>query len=220
MGRRVMASVALCDASHQHDGRSEMALIQNRFQLSWCRHPFGVALLAVAVAMGALGGCANGTGPSSGGGVSPQAQADNPAQVRAEEYQRIVAELRRASECVTRTEAMPAFAPLRARAPETGKDDPYPASLLDRSKATPVEQQLIGSLLMQIAPCEPYFGTLSVRVHQTITRMISSTWQQQNELYRHLKEGVITWGIFNQGTRSNADQLSGGLQALRFSDEG
>ena len=79
---------------------------------------------------------------------------------------------------------------------------------------------LITNLLVEITPCQPNFGMVTVRRHQSITRMISDTWQQQSELYRHLKEGVITWGIFNQETRSNADKLSGGLQALRLTNQG
>ena len=130
------------------------------------------------------------------------------------------AELRRAAECVNTIEAKPEFAPLREKAPEGGSKDPYPVTFLDKSKATSSEQGLIASLLDQIAPCEPNFGTLTVRVHQSITRMIGDVWHQQGELYRHLKEGVITWGLFNQGTKSIADKLTGGLQALRLSNEG
>ena len=167
-----------------------------------------------------LAGCAGQPRPDAGqsaaAAVAAQAQAD--AQTQAGEYQRIIAELRRASECVSSIENQPEYAPLRAKAPGS-RDDPNPTYLLDKSKASAAHGKLIGGFLEAMVPCQPNFGALSTRAHQNITRMISETWMQQQDLYRHLKEGRITWGVFNQGTRSNADKLSGGLQALRLTNE-
>jgi len=167
-----------------------------------------------------LAGCAGQPKPETGQNAAAMAaQAQAEAQTQAAEYQRIIAELRRASECVTSIEGQPEYAPLRAKAPG-GRDDPNPTYLLDKSKATAAQGRLIESFLGAMGPCQPNFGALSIRAHQNITRMISDTWMQQQDLYRHLKEGRITWGVFNQGSKSNADKLSGGLQALRLTNEG
>ncbi|MEI8394692.1 MAG: hypothetical protein WCF85_08160 [Rhodospirillaceae bacterium] len=149
-------------------------------------------------------------------------QSVSPAEVQATEYRQMLGELRRASECVSTAEARPEFAPLRAKAPSSpgGADAMYPAAMMDKSKATPAQGKLIGTFLELIAPCRPDFPAVTVREHRNITRMISDTWMQQQELYTHLKGGQITWGVFNQGTRVNADKLSGGLLALRLTNEG
>jgi hypothetical protein len=185
----------------------------------WCRHRLGGALLVAGLAMGGLVGCAD-EDKSSAVGTEPPSPVALPAQAEmgtpgaAEEYQRIVAELRRASECVTAIEASPEFAPLRAKAPDRSQSDPYPRALLDKSKATPAEQKLLAGLIERIASCQPRFGVLMVPMHQSLTRMIDLTWQRQGELYRHLEEGTISWGLFNQGVRSNADRLAGAVQAI------
>ncbi|MEI6984898.1 MAG: hypothetical protein WCK65_02120 [Rhodospirillaceae bacterium] len=170
----------------------------------------GLVLVAGLV----VSSCASRGRTSESAGPTPSAP-----QVQAAEFQQIIAELRRASTCISDAEAAPGFAPLRAKAPSDTHDSPYPTYMLDKKKATPAEGQLITKFLETIAPCQPDFGAPTVRSHQSITRMISDTWTQQQELYRHLKEGLISWGVFNQGTRSNADKLSGGLQALKLTNE-
>jgi hypothetical protein len=212
-------------AGELYGGTPDMASIltcsqRPRFRPWYCGAPRAAALLA-GFALLTLAACSNGADQPPPAATPAQAPVANPqVQIQAEEYQRIITELRRVADCVRTAEGKPDFAPLRAKAPEGGRNTPYPTTFLDKSKASPAEQGMITSLLEQIAPCQPNFGVPTVRVHQSITRMISDTWQTQSELYRHLKEGVITWGIFNQETRSNADKLSGGLQALRLSDEG
>lgn len=177
--------------------------------------------MAFAAAL-ALAGCAGQPPRPEVTQPNPSMQAaEPPAQVQAMEYQRIIAELRRASECVSTIEAKSEYAPLRAKSPGGGAhDNPYPTQYMDKSKATAAHGKLILAFLDEMQPCQPNFGALVVHAHQNITRMILETWAQQQDLYRHLKEGVITWGVFNQGTRSNADKLSGGLQALRLTNEG
>ena len=176
-------------------------------------------ILVVALAISGCAASDHSANPMTAAPPPPEQGTAQPL-VQAKEFQAIIAELRRASECVTTTEAKPDFAPLRAKAPPGGGKYPYPSYFLDKSHASATEQKLIGTFLEQIAPCRPNFAALTVREHRNITRMITDTWAQQAELYQHLKEGVITWGIFNQGTRSNSDKLSGGLQALRLTNEG
>ncbi len=207
-------------AGDLYGGTPKMASILSCVRLPRLPQVCGGVPLAAGLALAVLAGCAGDTGQAPPATTQTLAPTPSEAETQAGEYQRIVAELRRAADCVSTTEAKPDFAPLRAKAPEGSKSTPYPTTFLDKSKATPAEQMLITNLLVEITPCQPNFGMVTVRTHQSITRMISDTWQQQSELYRHLKEGVITWGIFNQETRSNADKLSGGLQALRLTNQG
>ena len=219
-GRRIPEPLAFGGAGGQHGGPPTMPLILTLISPLWCRHRLGSALLVAALAMGGLAGCADEDKSSVATGTEPPSPVALPAQAEmgtpgaAEEYQRIVAELRRASECVTAVEASPEFAPLRVKAPDRSQNDPYPRALLDKSKATPAEQKLLARLIERIASCQPSFGVLMVPMHQSLTRMIDVTWQQQGELYRHLAEGAISWGLFNQGVRSNADRLAGAVQAI------
>ena len=192
------------------------------------RRMFRLACVGFAVVVPLLAGCASQPKADTAavaGGVRQPVAAQGLADVQANdrqrtEYQQILAELRRASECVSVTEAKPEFAPLRARAPNGAQGGAYPSQMSDRNKATAAEGRLIVSFVEMIVPCQPNFPPLTVRVHQSITRMINETWMQQRDLYRQLKDGQIAWGVFNQGTRSNADRLSGGLQALRLSNDG
>lgn len=166
-----------------------------------------------------LGGCASSANSAAGAAEAREHASARPAG-QPEEYQRIVAELRRATECVSAVESKRDFTPLRTKAPENGHNEPYPKQFMDKSKATPTERKLLDAYLTAIGPCQPDFGALALPAHRNITRMISETWLQQQELYRHLRDGMISWGVFNQGTRSNADKLSGGLLALRMTNEG
>jgi hypothetical protein len=174
-----------------------------------------------------LAGCADGpqsettTTVSDGSGKgAAAAAAAQAAEMQPIEYQHILAELHRATDCVSAVESKRDFAPLRAKSPDPAQHEPYPKHLLDTSKATATEQRLITAFLTAIAPCQPEFGLMTVPAHRNITRMISDTWAQQQDLYKHLAGGLISWGVFNQSTRSNADKLSGVLMALRLTNQG
>jgi hypothetical protein len=157
----------------------------------------------------------------AGDPVRPEAEAtrtEAPAQAQVQEYQRIVNELRRASQCVIKTEDDPRFAPLQAKAP--GSAAAGTAFLADPAKPSETERRLIEDFTKAIVPCEPDFGVVVNRHHQSITRMINDTWRRQEQLYGLLRDGAVTWGQFNQNTKANADKLSGGLEALRLINEG
>jgi hypothetical protein len=169
-----------------------------------------------------LFGCAGESRPTTTVAATSRPDSAAPSADRSQsaEYQRILQELHRASECVGTAEGRPEFTPLLARASNGAGGDAYPRHFLDKSRATAAEGPLIDRYLAAIKPCQPAFGVMTLPSHQSITRMIDGTWRQQQALYHQLKGGQISWGQFNRDTASNADRLTGALQALKLTNEG
>lgn len=185
--------------------------------LSRSRNHARAARLAGLMGLLLLAACAGRSETRSVTETAPPPPETQVAAPQAFEYQRLVNELRRASQCVIAAEDQPKFAPLRNKAPGSGALTA--AFLTNNAKANQTERQLIEEFLKAIAPCEPDFGIVTVRQHQSIARMINDTWRRQEQLYGLLRDGAVSWGKFNQDTKANADKLSGGLEALRLINE-
>ena len=168
----------------------------------------------------ALSGCAGQANTEALVKSRLEAQNQQLARTQANEYQSIIAELRQTTMCVTTAEKRPEFKILQAHGSNDGDSPPPPQKLVDRHKASAKERKLIVDFLQAMASCRPKFGTFAIATNRNIARVISDTWDAQQELYGELKEGKIAWGAFNRGTRSNSDKLSGALQSLRLTNEG
>ena len=198
---------------------------------SLCRLPgrlSGLARLAAipALTLGlALSGCAGEPDPlKTEALVKSRLEAEALQQMRTQisEYQTILATLRQTTMCVSSAEKKPEFKRLQAHGADEGdgKTPPSPAKLTDAGKASAKDGKMIAAFLEAMAPCRPAFGAIANPANRNIARVISDTWTDQQELYGRLKDRKISWGAFNQGTRSNSDKLSGALKALRLTNEG
>ncbi len=186
------------------------------------RFPGFARLMAVpALALGlAVSGCADQAETEALIQTRLVAYSQDQLRAQVSELQNILAALRQTTACVTAVEAKPLYRSLQLHTPKDGPAPPSPSVLTDARKASAIEAKLITAFLVDMEPCRPSYGPLSVPANRNIAKVIDDTWHDQRDLYEQLKNQKIGWGRFNLETRSNSDKLSGALKALRLTNEG
>ncbi|CAK0752208.1 hypothetical protein CCP2SC5_180002 [Azospirillaceae bacterium] len=178
-------------------------------------NPVRFALLAGSLS-GALllTACADGDAPM----VANNAQ--NPASSQmtdaTNEYLMMVNQLRRTSQCITEVENRLEFAPIRVhtsdRAVQSGE------AYTDRNRVASKESALVNRFSSSIQGCRPIFGALIYPHHQEVVQNIDMIWNNQSNLYADLGAGSVSWGQFNQLTKSNSIKLGNLFNALITTD--
>jgi hypothetical protein len=162
---------------------------------------FGLRGVLVTVLVAVLAGCAGrGAPPATASAPAPRAASVSATPALADE-------IRRAAICVDQVEGRPAFAPLRAKSPDTAQMTP--AHLADESLATPEEQELLRKFAAAIQPCRPRFAA-----DGKVERIVLDTWAKQERLYADLATKRIAWGRFNRLSGDLEDTFRATLQPL------
>ena len=161
---------------------------------------FGLRGVLVTVLLAALVGCA-------GRGEPPATASASPAVAPVSVTPALADEIRRSAMCVDQVEGRPAFAPLRAKAPDAAQMTP--AHLADESLATAEEQVLLRQFAAAIQPCRPRFAA-----EGKVERLVLDTWAKQERLYADLATKRIAWGRFNRLSGDLEDTFRAALQPL------
>lgn len=138
---------------------------------------------------------------------------NRPAAPSPEDFQAVMRELQRVSQCVSGVENRPDLALLRARTPgdQTAPNAPVYS---DTSLPSDAEVNEIRKFQQGIIPCRPDFAAVQDAGTRARTQDIDLVWADQQALYADLANRALTWGQFNRATRGNADRLTGLLAAM------